>query len=78
MGRLEPSFDRRAKTLLVKSLHLEPAEKVTPPLVGAMVKAIENLVRFLGGEQGAWRIADANPREILTFVDAAHRRIPVF
>jgi uncharacterized protein YcaQ len=68
VGRLEPSFDRRAKVLTVKSLYLEPGERVTPPLVRAITRAIEDLVRFLGGSPGAWRLLQANPAQILSMI----------
>jgi uncharacterized protein YcaQ len=72
VGRLEPSFDRRAKFLTVKSLHLEPGVRVTPPLGKAIARAIEDLGRFLGGSPGAWRLLQANPATFLALVGNDH------
>jgi len=65
VGRMEPSYDRRSRVLTIKSLHFEPNVRVTPPLVAAVVKAIEDLVGFLGGEQGSWMLLDSRPAGIL-------------
>lgn len=72
VGRMEPSFDRRLKILTVKSLHLEPGVKVTPPLMTAVVKAIDDLLAFLGGEPGSWRLLHANPATILPLIGQEH------
>jgi uncharacterized protein YcaQ len=61
IGRMEPSYDRRAKFLTVKTLHFEAGIRVTPPLAAAIVRAIEDLVAFLGGARGSWRILETQP-----------------
>jgi uncharacterized protein YcaQ len=71
IGRMEPSYDRRAKVLTIKSLHLEPGTKATPPLVAAILRAIEDLVQFLGGAQGSWRILEARPMSVLGMFESS-------
>jgi len=71
VGRLDPSFDRKAKVLTIKALHLESGVRVTQALATAVVGAIEDLLRFLGGEPGAWRLLHANPATILPLLDRA-------
>ncbi len=75
VGRLEPSYDRRAKLLTIKSLHFEPNVKVTPPLVAAIAKAIEDLLLFLGAEPGSWRLLESQPTEYLALF-ARHTTSP--
>jgi uncharacterized protein len=50
VGRLDPSFDRRAKVLTVKALHLEPGVRVSTRLATAIDRAVRELVTFLGGD----------------------------
>ncbi len=75
LGRLDPSYDRRMKVLTIKALHLEPGVRITEPVVRAIVGAIEDLLQFLGGEPGAWRLLHANPAEILPHMANAERRV---
>jgi hypothetical protein len=65
VGRLDPSFDRRTRVLTVKSLHLEPWVRPGATLVAAIAGALDELVRFLGGEPGAWTLLETNPPQIL-------------
>jgi uncharacterized protein YcaQ len=51
VGRLDPSYDRRAKVLTVKALHLEPGVKPTDRLAGAVAFALRDLLTFLGGDE---------------------------
>lgn len=71
VGRLDPSFDRKAKVLTIKALHLEPRVRTTPALGRAIAGAIQDLLRFLGGEPDAWRLLRANPPEILPLIGMA-------
>lgn len=71
VGRLDPSFDRKAKVLTIKALHLEPGIRPTPALGRAIAGAIQDLLRFLGGEPDAWRLLRANPPEILPLIGMA-------
>ncbi|MEJ7900425.1 MAG: crosslink repair DNA glycosylase YcaQ family protein [Thermomicrobiales bacterium] len=72
VGRLDPSFDRKSRFLTVKSLHLEPGVRVTPSLARAIGGALDDLLLFLGGEQGAWELRHANPPEILPVLSAVY------
>ncbi|MGB3329683.1 MAG: crosslink repair DNA glycosylase YcaQ family protein [Thermomicrobiales bacterium] len=71
VGRLDPSFDRKTKVLTIKALHLEPHVKATPALGRAIAGAIQDLLRFLGGDPDAWRLLQANPPEILPLITGA-------
>ena len=70
VGRLDPSFDRKARVLTIKALHLEPHVRPTPALGRAIAWAIQDLLRFLGGDPDAWRLLRANPPEILPLIGA--------
>lgn len=61
IGRLDPSFDRRSGILTIKSLHLEPWVRPRESLAKSLSGAIEDLLVFLGGDPGAWRLLAANP-----------------
>lgn len=74
VGRLDPSFDRRTKILTIKALHLEPGVRISASLVTAIVGAIDDLIRFLGGEPGNWRLLEANPAAILPLMEAVYNR----
>jgi uncharacterized protein len=50
IGRLDPSYDRRAKVLTVKALHLEPGVKPTDRIAAATAFALRDLLTFLGGQ----------------------------
>lgn len=68
VGRLDPSYDRRTKVLTVKALHLEPRVRVSSSLVSSIMAAIQELVRFLGGEPDRWRVLHANPASIVPLI----------
>jgi uncharacterized protein YcaQ len=65
IGRLDPSYDRQRRVLTIKSLHLEPWVRASAAMAAAIVQAIEDLLKFLGGEQGSWVLLHANPPQIL-------------
>ncbi len=49
VGRLDPSYDRRAGVLTVKALHLEPNVRPSTRLAAAIDGTARELVTFLGG-----------------------------
>lgn len=65
VGRLDPSFNRKSGVLTVKALHLEPGVRVSASLARSLARAFDDLVRFLGGQPGAWSVLAANPPGIL-------------
>lgn len=72
LGRLDPSYDRRAKILTIRSLHLEPGVRISATIVKAIVGAIEDLLQFLGGEPGSWRLLHCDRSEVFAHVDMRH------
>lgn len=75
VGRLDPSFDRKARFLTVKALHLEPGVRISSSLLDAIAGALDDLVLFLGGEYGSWVVRHANPPETVPMLAAAHDRL---
>jgi uncharacterized protein YcaQ len=71
IGRLDPSFDRRRRFLTIRSLHLEPWVKPGEAMLSAVRGAIEDLLRFLGGEPGAWTLLRCEPGWLLSKVQAS-------
>ncbi len=51
VGRLDPSYDRRARVLTVKALHLEPGVRLDNRLAIALAGALQDFSAFLGGHQ---------------------------
>lgn len=72
-GRIDPSYDRRTKTLTIKVLHLEPATRLTNALAVGIVGALESLLGFLGGTPGNWTIQACPSPAILPLIDEARR-----
>ncbi|MGI8484134.1 MAG: winged helix-turn-helix domain-containing protein [Thermomicrobiales bacterium] len=68
IGRLDPSYDRKTRVLTIKALHVEPGVRVSTAMVGAITGAIEDLLRFLGGDPGSWRLLHTNSGEIRSIV----------
>ncbi len=68
VGRLDPSYDRRKRFLTIKSLHLEPWVRPSAAMATATSLAIEDLLRFLGGEPGSWSVCAANPPRMLSLM----------
>jgi len=64
VGRLDPSFDRRARVLTIKALHLEPGVRPSDALVRAITRTIEDLLAFLGGQPGAWVLGTTDPPDL--------------
>ena len=58
VGRLDPSFHRKSGVLTIKALHLEPKVKAGESLLRAIASAIEDLLAFLGGAPGSWRVLE--------------------
>lgn len=69
VGRLDPSYDRKTRVLTIKALHLEPGVRVSASIMGAMTGTIEDLLRFLGGDPGSWRLLHTNRPEILPLMN---------
>jgi uncharacterized protein YcaQ len=65
VGRLDPSYNRKARVLTVKALHLEPWVRPSEALMRSIAGAIEDLLRFLGGEPGAWVVQRTEPASLL-------------
>ncbi len=68
VGRLDPSYDRRAGVLTVKAVHLEPNMRPSPRLAATIDGSVRNLVTFLGGkgaDPDAVRWLDAAPAAML-------------
>jgi uncharacterized protein YcaQ len=53
VGRLDPSYDRRRRSLTIKAIHLEPGVAPTTGLVNAVASALRDLGDFLGGGEVA-------------------------
>lgn len=64
IGRLDPSYDRKTRVLTIKALHMEPGVRVSTSIVSAIAGAIEDLLRFLGGDPGSWRLLHTNSAEV--------------
>jgi uncharacterized protein YcaQ len=69
VGRLDPSYDRRARVLTVKAIHLEPGVRPSEALAGAIAGALRELTTFLGG--GAITVANSDPPTLAPMVAAA-------
>jgi uncharacterized protein YcaQ len=48
IGRIDPTFDRRHKNLMINAVHAEPASLITGETGQAIAVAIEELAEFLG------------------------------
>jgi uncharacterized protein YcaQ len=57
VGRLDPSFDRKAKLLTVKGFHWEEGARPGEAMANAVAGAVGDLCVFLGGEPDRWAIA---------------------
>lgn len=74
VGRLDPTYDRKCRILTIKSLHLEPWVRPSAAMAASIVHAIEDLLRFLGGEPGSWILLRANPPQILPLMNVSTAR----
>lgn len=61
VGRVDPSFDRRARVLTIKAAHLEPSVRLTPALADAVAGALADLAGFLGGQAVVVQQSDPAP-----------------
>jgi hypothetical protein len=48
IGRIDPTFDRGGKRLIINAMHIEPATLITEETGQAIAVAIEELTAFLG------------------------------
>jgi uncharacterized protein YcaQ len=48
IGRIDPTFDRKQRTLIVNAVHLEPRATSSKRLVGSFRRSLEDLAKFLG------------------------------
>ena len=51
VGRVDPAFDRRSRTLTINALHWEPGTRRTKALERRVRRAIEELGRFLSASE---------------------------
>lgn len=51
VGRIDPSFDRRAHRLTIKAVHLESGVRPNAALADAVAAALRDLAGFLGGNE---------------------------
>ncbi len=71
IGRLDPSYDRRKRFLTIKVLHLEPWVRPGAAMFASIRGAIEDLLRFLGGEPGDWVLQRTEPGWMLPLIQPA-------
>lgn len=57
VGRLDPSFDRKARLLTIKAFHWEAGVRPGDAMMRAISTAIGELALFLGGEPDRWAYA---------------------
>ena len=69
VGRLDPSYDRRTRTLTVRALHLESDVRPGAPLARAVAGALGDLLGFLGGQDIG--ILRSDPPEFAAVVQRA-------
>ncbi len=62
VGRLDPSYDRRRRVLMVKAIHLEPGVPVTDELAHDVGAALGAYCAFLGG--GTVELQSSSPEEL--------------
>jgi uncharacterized protein YcaQ len=55
IGRIDPTFDRSRKQLLINAVHTEPATAITGETGQAIAAAIEELAEFLGATTISYR-----------------------
>jgi uncharacterized protein YcaQ len=51
VGRLDPKADRRAGTLIVRAIYLEPEQAITDDLIGGVADALSEFMAFHGSER---------------------------
>jgi uncharacterized protein YcaQ len=71
VGRLDPSYDRKAHVLTIKALYLEPGVAIDDPLVTDLAATLRDFTAFLGG--GEIRILVSDPPAFAPALTAALR-----
>ena len=66
VGRVDPVYDRRARVLTVRAVHLEPGVRPDESLVAALAAALLDLSDFLGG--GEVRMVASDPPAVATML----------
>jgi len=69
VGRLDPSYDRRARVLTIRALHLEPGVRPSEPLAASVAGALHDLLTFLKGQDIGILVSD--PPEFAPLVQQA-------
>lgn len=65
VGQVDPSFNRKSGELTIKAVHLNDGVRTSEALIRAIARGFDDLLRFLGGQPGAWTVLRANRPEIL-------------
>jgi hypothetical protein len=58
--------------LTIKALYIEPTVKPTPPLAAALARTFDDLLGFLGGEPGSWRVVRCEPPAFARLLERDH------
>jgi uncharacterized protein YcaQ len=69
VGRLDPSYDRRARVLTIRALHLEPGVRPSESLAAAVAGTLHDLLAFLKGQDIGILVSD--PPEFAPLVQRA-------
>lgn len=72
VGRLDPKADRKAKTLIIRAMFLEPGEPVTDLLAADIAAALREFMVFHGSQ--TLRIEQSAPETLKEAVLAEYRR----
>ncbi len=70
VGRLDPSFDRKAKLLTIKALHWEDDVQPSEAMSRAVSRSIGELCTFLGGDPDRW-VVNGDASGIVTLATTA-------
>jgi len=62
VGRLDPKADRKAKTLIIRAIYLEPGQAITEELVESVAGALHEFMAFHGSER--LRIEHSEPEAL--------------
>jgi hypothetical protein len=68
VGRLDPKADRKAGTLIVRAIHLEPGVTLTKELVTGIAAALDEFVAFHGCQRLRLERMVSGPPEVLELV----------
>lgn len=72
VGRIDPSFHRQSGLLTIRRLHLDPGVVPRGPLVSAIGRALNELLRFLGGS--GWVVTQSDPPGMVAALTAWQQR----